>query len=253
MIEGLDISHWQGKSINWQKMKDAGIKFIYLKCTEGTYYFDDCFEQNYANARKFGIKVGAYHFMTKESGKAQFQHFKKHLQGHEFELVPALDVETNGITQALVDDIGKRLERLIVNNPVQFGQKKPSFWDIFKSLIRGAGMPYPHPAIYTNLSLGNSIFKSTSMNRYPLWIATRNISTPTIPNIWKSTGHYIWQNAVTSGVPYGISGNVDHNYWGTFLPFPGDVPVPPPDPEEELKINYIKINGETYSGKLPKV
>ena len=76
-IEGLDISHWQS-TINWQKMKAAGVKFIYLKCSEGTYYQDDTFANNYANAKANGIKVGAYHFLTSEPATAQFNWFKRH-------------------------------------------------------------------------------------------------------------------------------------------------------------------------------
>ena len=115
-------------------------------------------------------------------------------------------------------------------------------------------MPYPHPAIYTNVSLGNSIFTDPSMNRYPLWIATRGLSDPIIPNIWKSKGYYVWQDAVTGGAKYGISGHdVDHNIWGTFLPFPGDEPVPPPPVTDKIEVTIAIKDDGNYAGNLSKV
>ena len=139
MIEGLDVSHWQS-SINWQKMKSAGVKFIYLKCSEGTYYKDDTFANNYKNARAQGIKVGAYHFLTAERALAQYYWFISCMGGRVFELVPAMDVETHGISQALVDDLGKFLVQHMAANPVLFP------------------MEYKHPAIYTNQSFANTLF-----------------------------------------------------------------------------------------------
>ncbi|WP_261382842.1 GH25 family lysozyme, partial [Bacillus licheniformis] len=34
-IKGIDVSHWQG-NINWKKVAGDGIKFAFIKATEGT-------------------------------------------------------------------------------------------------------------------------------------------------------------------------------------------------------------------------
>ena len=33
-IKGIDVSHWQG-NINWKKVAGDGIKFAFIKATEG--------------------------------------------------------------------------------------------------------------------------------------------------------------------------------------------------------------------------
>ncbi len=37
--DGVDVSHWQG-SINWSRVKSDGVKFAFMKATEGTGYSD---------------------------------------------------------------------------------------------------------------------------------------------------------------------------------------------------------------------
>jgi lysozyme len=36
-IKGIDVSHWQG-TINWGEVAKAGVKFVFIKATEGTSY-----------------------------------------------------------------------------------------------------------------------------------------------------------------------------------------------------------------------
>ena len=232
-IIGLDISHYQGTNINWTKMLSAGVKFIYLKCSEGTFYRDDTFVNNHKKAKEVGIKVGAYHFVRGGDAEGQFQWFKKSMGNLVFDLPPALDVEVYGITEALVHSIGTSLKQLIETKPQQFLYRETMY-----------------PAIYTNISLGNSIFKSAKMSNYPLWIATRKLTAPVLPKTWKSVGHFVWQDAVTSGVPYGIKGNVDHNYWGVSHPFPDEEPQPPPPTTKKEFTITIEVSPHKYSNKV---
>ena len=222
-IIGLDMSHYQGLNIDWQKMVSAGVKFIIHKTTEGTNYKDDRFDTNYKNAKKYGLKVGAYHFLRPGNVDAQYQWFTRNLVGRVFEILPAIDVEVSGISQSFVDTFGKKLENFIAQNP---------------SIFPFYSQTYPHPMIYTNVSLGNSIFTSASMSRYPLWLATRQTTNPTIPKTWKTKGLSVWQDAVVGGKQYGISGNVDHNYWGTFLPFPEDTPPTPVTKDFTIAVEF---------------
>lgn len=63
---GIDISEWQG-SINWSKVKAAGIQFAFIRIggrgtSKGAIYEDKMFSTNIKNAKANGIKVGVYFF-----------------------------------------------------------------------------------------------------------------------------------------------------------------------------------------------
>jgi len=76
---GLDVSSWQG-NVNWSSVAGKGAKFAYVKATEGTYYTNPYFSQQYTGAYKAGIVHGAYHFATPDtsSGKSQADYFVAH-------------------------------------------------------------------------------------------------------------------------------------------------------------------------------
>src|SRR5688500_4344684 len=38
-LTGIDVSHWQGY-IRWSAVKDAGVKFVFAKATEGRSFTD---------------------------------------------------------------------------------------------------------------------------------------------------------------------------------------------------------------------
>ena len=58
---GIDVSHWQG-DIHWPAVADDGVRFAFMKATDGTDYVDPTFASNRARARASGLEVGAYHF-----------------------------------------------------------------------------------------------------------------------------------------------------------------------------------------------
>lgn len=70
---GIDVSHWQG-DIDFQKVKDAGVKFAYIRVGRGDgigedYVLDDKFEQNIKGFNKVGIPVGVYFYSNANSKK----------------------------------------------------------------------------------------------------------------------------------------------------------------------------------------
>ena len=70
---GIDISHWQG-DINFQKVKDAGVEFVYIRVGRGDgigkdYVEDDKFEQNIKGFNDVGIPVGIYFYSNANSSK----------------------------------------------------------------------------------------------------------------------------------------------------------------------------------------
>lgn len=60
-VRGIDISAHNGV-IDFDKVRNAGYDFALVKATEGTDFKDTMFVSNIHNARKAGMKVGAYHF-----------------------------------------------------------------------------------------------------------------------------------------------------------------------------------------------
>ena len=115
-IYGIDIARYQHgkgrrpKPILWDQLRithvgkngsqnvrgkaDYPISFVYIKSTEGTSVRNKFYVNDYAQARKHGIRAGAYHFFsTKTSGAAQAKHFIQNTLFHEGDLPPVLDVE----------------------------------------------------------------------------------------------------------------------------------------------------------------
>src|SRR5262245_51070496 len=61
-IHGIDVSKYQG-AIDWEAAKSkGGVRFAWIKATEGGDRKDDRFEENWRGARAAGIPTGAYHF-----------------------------------------------------------------------------------------------------------------------------------------------------------------------------------------------
>ncbi len=63
---GIDVSKWQG-DINYQKVKDAGVEFVFIKLGGENgigkdYYIDPKFERNIEGFKKVNIPVGVYYY-----------------------------------------------------------------------------------------------------------------------------------------------------------------------------------------------
>ena len=96
-VRGADISSYQ-VNVDMAKLKEQGIRFIYIKATEGSSHQDEFFKQNWQNAKNAGLLSGAYHFFSFESaGITQAQNFIDTI-GNSLEgrLLPAVDVELYG-------------------------------------------------------------------------------------------------------------------------------------------------------------
>ncbi len=95
-IRGIDVSHHQGK-IDWHKVKNEDIQFVYIKATEGGDFKDPSFNENWNGAKNEGMKVGAYHFFTLcKPVQKQINNFLSTVPLEEDALPPALDLEFMG-------------------------------------------------------------------------------------------------------------------------------------------------------------
>ncbi len=92
-VAGLDISAHNG-IVRFDSVAAAGIDFVYLKASEGVSFRDQNFIRNYDNARKSGLKVGAYHFFRFDcDGAMQSVNFLSAINDRSFALPLAIDVE----------------------------------------------------------------------------------------------------------------------------------------------------------------
>ena len=149
----------------------------------------------------------------------------------DFDLPPALDCEryVGGITnQSIVDSMGMNLTTWMLTKP---------------KLV-----PFGYPVIYTSPGDGNTIFTSSKMARYNLWVANWKVVTPYLPRVWSNEKYFVWQNKVDEGVSHGLpSGQIDHDLWGLKFPFPGT--TPPVNDEIYTEI-FIHETNKVYCGTL---
>lgn len=181
-VEGIDISHYQGK-INWNRLVRSGeVSFLYIKATEGDNYPDDCYRANLDSARAHNIPVGSYHlYSPKRSVVAQFDAFKRRVHKHEQTLIPMLDIEARyarRLNMASVDKLLSLMER-------HYGRK---------------------PLIYTS----SSVYFSHFANRpryagYHFYLADYRYEPRAVYTLWQYTSH---------GSVDGIKGNVDRCRFG---------------------------------------
>lgn len=95
-VRGIDISAHNGTP-DFDSIAAAGIKFVYLKASEGVTFRDPSFMRNYLAAKRAGLVVGAYHFFRFDcDGTLQAANFLAAIVGCELQLPPAVDVEEWG-------------------------------------------------------------------------------------------------------------------------------------------------------------
>ena len=94
MALGIDVSNHQG-AIVWPKVAADGVKFAWVKATEGRSYVDPYFSRNMLNARTVGIPVGAYHYARPDNNtpEQEADHFLSIYRPRPGDLLPVLDFE----------------------------------------------------------------------------------------------------------------------------------------------------------------
>lgn len=181
--KGLDVSQWQGH-IDFQRVKDAGYSVVYIKAGEGSNTTDPFFEENYRKARRAGMEVGFYYYVTARSAsqaRHQAHHFVKITAKKEYECRLAMDFEDLiGLSQGEIREIGSAFLR--------------SVEDLTKT----------KPMVYSDYS--NTAIWKRPITDYPLWLAYYNRRVPEPVNGWRT--YTVWQYSNEGRVP-GISTRVD--------------------------------------------
>ena len=98
---GLDVSYYQD-TIDWPKVRHAGLRFAFIRVSDGTTVDDPMFDKNWAGAKRAGLLRGAYqHFRPDENVRAQADMMIAALMHDGGELPPVIDVEVDGGKRAV--------------------------------------------------------------------------------------------------------------------------------------------------------
>lgn len=180
-ISGIDVSAHNG-DIDFIKIAQSGIDFVFIKATEGATFKDVRFHSNYNNAREAGLKVGAYHFFKfNTDGNLQALNILHCLKEKSLDLPFVIDIEeyTND-KNTPTEDVILQLSALI--NTLQ---------------------DYNLPIMLYSNKKGFTRFIKGRFDEYPLWICS--FTNPPIDGEW-----LFWQYSHKGSVE-GISGDTDLN------------------------------------------
>lgn len=242
---GADVSFWQGK-IDFKKMKETGIKFVFIRASQGT-YADNKFRINRAGAKEAGLLRGYYHFLVWQiSGKQQAKFFWNLVKDDIGELPLVVDFETNPskvtpvrTAKILLRDFLEELKRLS-------GQEIGIYSHNEDTLIYSG-------AFFLKDNMGNDPYFS---DNYSLWIGSytderymeKNVKVWTPWDKWK-----FWQFTDRGmGTFHGVSSKqLDMNYYN------GDIeadygnnkiekPIPPIEEPDVPTIPSNKYWKEVY-------
>jgi lysozyme len=188
-IHGIDVSHHNAK-INWDKLRntrsgDVKIDFVYIKATEGATHLDKQFKRNWNEAKRVGMKRGAYHFYNpRVMSDRQVQNFIGQVRMEAGDMPPVLDLETHA---GRPDDIIiKGVRNWLTQIEKHYGVR---------------------PIIYVNEYFYKK-YIAGNFDDYPLWLA--GYSRDDISDLALDSQVLFWQHS-EKGWADGIRGFVDYN------------------------------------------
>lgn len=107
-VRGIDISRHNGR-IDFNKVKDSGIDFVFIKASEGVSHRDSLFTKNFTGARRAGLKTGAYHFFRfDKDGVEQALNFLGAVGPRYLDMGLVIDVEGTGNPDSISTDVVKK-------------------------------------------------------------------------------------------------------------------------------------------------
>ncbi len=188
VARGIDVSNHQG-TVDWNKVKAAGIDFAILKVGPVYGKPDDSFERNAAECERLGIPYGVYYYSyarSVEDANKEADRTLAWLGGHHPSLPVYYDLEDSYILQ----------------DPDFSKDKLTQIAQAFCNRMEAVGFK---SGIYANLNWLNNYLNSPSLSGYDHWVAQYN---------WRCdyAGSYsFWQYSSSGNVP-GVNGHCDMNY-----------------------------------------
>ncbi|KHL04094.1 lysozyme M1, partial [Sinomonas humi] len=216
-VSGVDVSAYQAAYANgqwsdttdWGGQWNQGVRFAYVKATEGNYYTNQAFSQQYSNAQSVGMIRGAYHFAIPNwsSGANQAQYFVQNGGGWSADgitMPPVLDIEYNPYAGQTINGVymGDTCYSMAGSAMVNW------IADFSNTMLSLTGR---RPMIYTTADWWSSCTGNYGgFGNNPLWVAAYNQSGPPMPAGWPAFS--VWQYS-SSGPFVG-----DSNVWNGDYP-----------------------------------
>ena len=192
----VDVSQFQKKGTDWEKVKAAGIDGCMIRVGfrgygSGALVTDECFEENIRGAGKAGLKLGVYFFtqaIDTAEAVEEAEYVLEQIKGYELDLPVALDVEVPGATA-----------RANALTP----KERTDVAEAFLKRISEAGYM---PMIYVNTYGMFGMLEVERIYSYPIWFAFYS------DYIYYPYEIKMWQYTESADVD-GIAGGVDMNVW----------------------------------------
>jgi lysozyme len=181
-IKGIDVSHHNG-TIDWKKVAAEGVKFAFIKASEGFTFVDSKFRTNVEGANAAGIKTGAYHyakFSTVSEALAEAKHFIRVVSAVNLTYPMVLDLE---------EDKKKAGKKVLTEAAVAF-----------LNTVKASGRTV---LLYSGKLFLESSLDESKLKDVPLWVARYNTTLGRSADIWQYSD---------KGIVSGILGHVDLNW-----------------------------------------
>ena len=147
-VRGIDISRHNG-DIDFNKVANSGIDFVFIKASEGVTHRDPLFIKNLEGAKGAGLKTGAYHFFRFDGeGVEQALNFLGALGNNTLDMPLVIDVEDAGNPKGISHDLVR--ERL-------------------SAMVEYLNLSGLRVMIYTNID-GYYEYIAETLPGFPLWI-----------------------------------------------------------------------------------
>ncbi len=192
--KGIDISKWQG-DVNWDAIAGDGVKFAFVRVSDGINTQDQFFDKNWEESRDAGVYTGVYQFFRPNQS----------VLGQADYLLEKMGCDMDARTCPITDmDLP----------PVIDVEHRPSGWS--KTQMRNAVRTWIdrveefglEPVVYTGRFFWQDYVDSDEWSDHPLWLAHYTNNCPNIPSHW---GDWDFWQYTDSGSIAGVSGGTDTN------------------------------------------
>jgi GH25 family lysozyme M1 (1,4-beta-N-acetylmuramidase) len=209
-VQGIDVAAYQDP-INWPQVATDGYAFALIKATEGKYYTNPDYANDFAAAKAAGLKAAAYAFANPYNDNQDSNGTAVEQADY---LVQNAGYSQDGKTLPLILDIENNpyndYSDPTVNECYGLTAAQLITWiqTFITEIQNSAGKP---PVIYTNAGFWNLCTgDTTQFSADPLWIADpSNSGSPQLTGGWSSWT--FWQYA--SGTVNGTTGTTDLDYF----------------------------------------
>lgn len=145
-MKGIDIASMQG-TVDFAKVKAAGIEIVYIKATEGLTYNSPTMLAQYKGAKAVGLKVGFYHYLRANNPVSEANNFLAVTAGLGVDCKYAIDVEIPlGQTASQISsNIRQFADHLIANGKGVIVYTGDAFYSAYlNSTVQNIGMWIAH-------------------------------------------------------------------------------------------------------------